>query len=100
MIINFCHLYMSTQSIITYIKNEYYINNNEISKINYFKGDINEYKENILEIFKEEFKNNYIEDTTTSIFINNNKYWFYISYTIDNYDLFWYIKIIKDNNKN
>ena len=91
---NFCHLYMSIQSIITYIKNEYYITNNEISKINYFKGDINEYKENILEIFKEEFENNYIEDTKTSIFINNNKYWFYISFTIDNNDLFWYIKIV------
>ena len=84
---------MSTQSIITYIKNKYYINNNEISKLNYFKGDISEYKENILEKLNEEFKNNYIEDTATSIFINYNKYCLFISYTIDNNDLFWYIKI-------
>ena len=42
---------MSVESIIHYIKNEYYINNNEISKYNYFKGDINEYNENLLNIF-------------------------------------------------
>jgi len=86
---------MSVESIINYIKNEYYINNNEISKYNYFKGDINEYNENILNIFKDNFNNDYIEDSNKSIFIKNNNKLIYISYTIDNNDLFWYIKIVK-----
>ena len=86
---------MSVESIIHYIKNEYYINNNEISKYNYFKGDINEYNENILNIFKDNFNNDYIEDSNKSIFIKNNNKLIYISYTIDNNDLFWYIKIVK-----
>ena len=86
---------MSVESIIHYIKNEYYINNNEISKYNYFKGDINEYNENLLNIFKNNFKDNYIEDSYNSLFIKNNNKLIYISYIIYNNNLFLYIKILK-----
>ena len=51
---------MSIQSIINFIDNKNYINDNEISFNNYFKGDINEYYENdknLMNIFKEKYKN-------------------------------------------
>jgi len=97
---------MSIESIINFIDNKSYINihNNEISYNNYFKGDIeefNEYKKddiNIINVFKKKYINKFLFPTDYSIIIidndNNNDYRIFISYKIENDELYWIIKIL------
>lgn len=90
---------MSIQSIINFIDNKNYINNNEVSFNNYFKGDINEYYENdknLITIFKEKYKNKFMFPTDYSIIIKDdeNDYRIFITYKIENDELYWIIKIL------
>lgn len=90
---------MSIQSIINFIDNKNYINDDEISFNNYFKGDIKEYydnEKNIINIFKEKYKNKFIFPTDYSIIIkdDDNDYRIFISYKIEDNNLYWIIKIL------
>ena len=90
---------MSIKSIFSYIDNKSYIINNEISVNNYFKGDIKDYydnNENLINLFKEKYGNNIIFPTEKSIIIRNddNDYKIFISYKIENDELYWTIKIL------
>lgn len=91
---------MSIKSIMSFIDNKSYINNNEISFYNYFKGNIqefNEYKKDdkkIINIFKEKYKNNYLFPTDYSIIIMDNDNRIFISYKIENDEIFWIIKLL------
>ena len=93
---------MSIQSIIDFISNKNYINdNNEISAYNYFRGDINEFNQignNYINYFINNFYiYNYIKET--SIIVKDNNLWFYIEYKIDNNEIYWDIYIVDNINK-
>jgi len=89
---------MSVQSIIDFINNHYYIINNQVSRINYFRGDINEYyNNNLIEIIKNNF-DKYKDISEQSIIITHNNMDFYISYELENDELYWRVNIIKNDN--
>lgn len=85
---------MSVNSIINFITNKYYIINNQLSKVNYFRGNINEYynNNNLIDIIKNSFTN-YTYITEQSIIINDNNISFYISFDIKEDELYWHIII-------
>jgi hypothetical protein len=89
---------MSVESIINFIDNKNYINNNEISFNNYFKGDYNDYikyDKNIINIFKKNYENNCLFSTENSIIIEDDKnYRILVYYKIENEEIFWTIKIL------
>lgn len=93
---------MSIQSIINFISNKNYINgNNELSSVNYFRGDMTEFNiigNNYINYFKNNF-NFYRDDKETSIIIKDNNLWFYIEYKIDNNEIYWEISIVDNLNK-
>ena len=93
---------MSIQSILNFISNKNYMNeNNEISVSNYFRGDMNEFNEigtNYINYFKNNF-NYYRNDKETSIIIKDNNLWFYIEFKIDNNEIYWEIYISNNINK-
>jgi hypothetical protein len=92
---------MSIQSILNFISNKNYINeNNEISAFNYFRGDMTEFNNigtNYINYFINNF--NYRDETETSIIIKDNNLWFYIKYIIDNNEIYWEISIVDNLNK-
>lgn len=92
---------MSIQEIINFIKYNQYIQNDEISYSNSFRGDFSEYKRcgnMYITILKDAFINNN-NITTSSIYINHNDIWFFISFIIDFNDIFWNISISNEFKK-
>ena len=89
---------MSVESIIKFIDNKSYINNNEISFNNYFKGDYNDYikyEKNIINIFKKNYENSCLFSTESSIIIEDDKnYRILVYYKVENEEIFWTIKIL------
>lgn len=97
---------MSIQSVIDFIKNKFYLINDELSIYNKFRGDINEYNmigNNYINIIKDKFQNYYYE-TQKSIIINDNNLWFYIQINNlndinNNSEITWIISIADNINK-
>ena len=92
---------MSIQEIINFIKFKHYIQFDEISYSNFFRGDFSEYKRcgnMYITILKDVFNNNN-NITNSSIYINHNDLWFYISFIIDFNDIFWNISISNELKK-
>lgn len=93
---------MSIQSILNFITNKNYINeNNELSVSNYFRGDMNEYNvigNNYINYFTNNF-DVYRDEREQSVIIKDNNLWFYIEYKIDNNEIYWEIYIVDNLNK-
>lgn len=92
---------MSIQEIINFIMDKQYIQGDEISYSNYFRGDYSEYKRcgsMYLTILKDMFKNNR-DATKSSIYIFQHDLWFHISYIIDFDNIYWNISISNEIKK-
>ena len=75
---------MSVESIINFIDNKSYINNNEIK-----------YEKNIINIFKKNYENSCLFSTESSIIIEDDKnYRILVYYKVENEEIFWTIKIL------
>jgi len=85
---------MSIESIFNFIDSKGFINNNEISFNNYFKGNIDDYNTDIIDIIKKKYGTDALFSTESSIIIKKDEYRILIYYKKENDELYWTVNVL------